>query len=967
MPTLPAAAPPSAPARPSNAAPLGVFAVLTLAFGAAGAIAHRVAEAEFRASRAAELGAVVALKVEQVVQWREERLADAATLARDPVLVAALVDPRGRRASLGRAELESWFEGLRGFGECVSVALVDPSGVPLARAGPVDHDPQAVRALVARSAAGGRPVMSGVRDEQEGGPHLDVVAAVHEGGRLAGAVLLGVDPRPHLFRLVEFWHEPSGSAEVLLVGTAQGAPSVLNGSPRAARDESRFPLGAAVERGVAHRAPAVFQDVDALGAAVIGAAAPVPGTPWSVVVKEDARDTLAPLRERAVAIAVAVLALVVAAAAGVAYWTSAQARRFERARAIADSERAALARRLERLTTYATDMVLVADAEQRIVEANDRAVSLLGYPREELLGLPVRALRDPATLADYDERVRHQTAAGTALFETRYRRKDGTTFPVQVSVHSEVYEGRRYFEAVAHDLSDVSRAEEALRASEAKLRAVFEHASLGVVLADAHGRVLETNRAFRELTGHSEDEVRGAATVTLHDPEDEVASDLVYRRLSRGDDRVEVARRLRRKDGSWVETVVRASALRDASGAPQLVIALVEDVSEKKRLEAQLVLADRMASVGTLAAGVAHEINNPLAFILSNVEFAIAETGRAGGDPEILRALADARDGAARVREIVRDLKAFSRPADERRQPLVLAPVLRSALGLAANEIRHRAQLVVALGDAPPVVADEHRLGQVFLNLLINAAQAIPEGNVAGNLVRVATATAPDGAALVEIQDSGGGIPPEVLPRIFDPFFTTKPVGVGTGLGLSICHGIVAQLGGAIEVESAQGKGSTFRVRLPAAGSGACAAPTTPRPTDGAGARRGRVLVVDDEPLVGRAVARSLASHHDVVTLTGAREALDRVSRGEDGFELLLCDLMMPEMTGMELHERLREVAPALAARTIFLSGGAFTAAAREFLERVPNARLEKPFEPRALRELVARVLEGTEAPPRGG
>src|SRR6266511_3312883 len=356
------------------------------------------------------------------------------------------------------------------------------------------------------------------------------------------------------------------------------------------------------------------------------------------------------------------------------------------------------------------------------------------------------------------------------------------------------------------------------------------------------------------------------------------------------------------------------------------------------------MLADRMASVGTLAAGVAHEINNPLAFILANLEFALTELRVAAADPEVLRALGEARDGGLRVREIVRDLKAFSRADAEAHETLDLRRVLQSALGLAQNEIRHRARLEVEVGDIPHVTGSEHRLGQVFLNLLINAAQAVPDGRAAENLVRAVTATAPDGRALVEISDSGSGIAADVLPHIFDPFFMTKPVGVGTGLGLSICHGIVSGLGGEILVESAPRKGSSFRVFLPPAAAGSAAL-------------RGKILVVDDEALVARAVGRILSSQHEVVTRTSARAALADVAGAGGGFDLVLCDLMMPDMNGMEFHARLREIAPALAERTLFLTGGAFTASAREFLARVPNPRIEKPFEPDALRAFVARVL----------
>jgi CheY-like chemotaxis protein len=375
-------------------------------------------------------------------------------------------------------------------------------------------------------------------------------------------------------------------------------------------------------------------------------------------------------------------------------------------------------------------------------------------------------------------------------------------------------------------------------------------------------------------------------------------------------------------------------------------------------MEAQLLTANRLASVGTLAAGLAHEINNPLAFILSNVEFALALLEKSGGDPELVRALEDTRDGGRRVREIVRGLQAFARRGDFQ-ETLDVREVARAAASMVSNELRHRARLVVEAGDVPPVRASASGLGQAFLNLLANAAQAIPEGHAAENVVRVATSTAADGRAVVEVSDSGVGIPPELLPRIFDPFFTTRPVGAGTGLGLSTCHGIVTAAGGEITVESAVGKGTTFRVLLPPAPP-PVEEPSPPKSEPAPPARRLRILVVDDEPLVGTAVARTLSSEHEVVTRTSAEVVLREVLAGAR-YDLILCDLMMPNMTGMELHARLAATSPDAARRMVFLTGGAFTTAAQEFIERTGIEPLEKPFDPRALRERIARALEEAE------
>jgi signal transduction histidine kinase len=393
--------------------------------------------------------------------------------------------------------------------------------------------------------------------------------------------------------------------------------------------------------------------------------------------------------------------------------------------------------------------------------------------------------------------------------------------------------------------------------------------------------------------------------------------------------------------------------------------------AEGARMHEQLLISDRMASVGTLAAGVAHEINNPLAALIANLTLLSEELeqlgtellakGSAGGPCEELSAwaqhrlerlgspLRDASEASERVRLIVRDLKVFSRADEERRGPVDVHRVLDSSLRMAKNEIRHRARLVQEYGAVPFVHGNEARLGQVFLNLVINAAQAIPEGQAQTNEIRVGTRE-DGGFVTVEVADTGVGMDEAVLARVFDPFFTTKPIGIGTGLGLAICYRIVDGLGGRIEVESTLGKGSVFKVLLPATfeqlqmpSQPAAAMPSK---------RRGRVLVVDDEPMIGGAVRRMLVGEHDVEVVSSAREALRLVGNGER-FDAILCDLMMPELTGMDFHERLCVAAPEQVSGVIFMTGGAFTARAREFLDSCQSPHLEKPFKAATLRTLV--------------
>ena len=386
--------------------------------------------------------------------------------------------------------------------------------------------------------------------------------------------------------------------------------------------------------------------------------------------------------------------------------------------------------------------------------------------------------------------------------------------------------------------------------------------------------------------------------------------------------------------------------------------------AEQRKKRERLLISERMTSVGTLAAGVAHEINNPLAAIIANLELTAAAIAGLATElaltdrlQAVFEQLRDARDSAERLRHIVRDLRIFSSSPDAERVPVAVKDVLESSFRMAWNEVRHRAQLITEYGNVPPVDANAARLGQVFLNLIVNAAQGIPEGDVEHHSIRVTTGVDASGRVRVELRDSGAGIARENLSRIFDAFFTTKPTGAATGLGLTICHKIVTDLGGTIEVESELGKGTTFRVLLPASTSDPSVAHHQPRAA--AATRRGRVLVIDDEPTIARAIWRSLEREHDVTVSASAGEALERIVGGER-FDVILSDLMMPHMTGMELHDELVRSVPEQAARMVFLTGGAFTSGARDFLDAVRNHRVEKPFDTQQLRALINDQIKAT-------
>jgi signal transduction histidine kinase len=341
--------------------------------------------------------------------------------------------------------------------------------------------------------------------------------------------------------------------------------------------------------------------------------------------------------------------------------------------------------------------------------------------------------------------------------------------------------------------------------------------ALAVVVTLAAVILLTLRRSWRELLAGAERIGRGDFTSEVpvrRDDEHGKLARAFNRMAAELNDTVREKERLAKAEAEASEREMRRynELLRET---------VRQRTAQLEEANAQLLFADRLATVGQLAASVGHEINNPLAFILSNLSYVREELERLPGvtnslaREEMLEALSEAREGAERVRLLVQDLKMLSRADDVESGPVDMGAVLRSASKMAAHEIRHRARLVVESDGVPPVHGNGARLCQVFLNLLINAAHAITPGQVARNEIRLVARAGPDSRVTVEVSDTGCGISPENLERIFQPFFTTKPRGVGSGLGLSVCHRIITAHEGRISVESAPNKGTTFRVSLP--------------------------------------------------------------------------------------------------------------------------------------------------------
>jgi PAS domain S-box-containing protein len=509
------------------------------------------------------------------------------------------------------------------------------------------------------------------------------------------------------------------------------------------------------------------------------------------------------------------------------------------------------------------------------------------------------------------------------------------------------------FRSVTRQQAELEGSLAALRTSRHELRQLIERLPEGV-LVHRGGIVAWANTAVLESLGYDRlEQVVGRHILDFTPPEDRAALAAAMANAPENevnDNRIEY--RVLRPDGAIRRLQAGTVQHVDFEGERARLVVL-RDVTEQHRLHEELALAERMTLLGRLAAGLAHEINNPLAYAHASLEVATSQlAGLAGPTDALEQSLARAREGTERVRGIVRDLKMLSRAEDEPGEAVDLHALLDSTLALAANAIGAKARVVRDYREAPRARATRGRLGQLFLNLLLNAADAIPdEGN---HEIRVSISTSATGHAVVEISDTGIGIPPALAARVFEPFFTTKAVGSGTGLGLAICHRIVTQLGGEIALESTPRVGTTFRVTLPA-----CAGEPAPIGVPVHPHVRARVLVVDDEPALLRAIDGLIGEAHDVVTVSSGRQALELL-QVDRAFDVILADLMMAGVTGVDLFEAVSSDHPGLARRFVFMTGGAYTARGRALLGSVPNRCIEKPFDGDELLRAVGELVETT-------
>ena len=491
---------------------------------------------------------------------------------------------------------------------------------------------------------------------------------------------------------------------------------------------------------------------------------------------------------------------------------------------------------LRTILDTALDGFWVVDGAAKLVDVNPAYCAMSGYSREELLEMHIAdldAAESPEETAAHVQRIRGE---GGGRFETIHRRKDGSTMNVAASV-TFIGMGRGLMVCFLDDITEQKRAVDALRESEQRFRDVVASAGEYVFEMDVQGILTYVSEAVEAILGYRPEEIVGQSSLRLLGPEEQARSAAYLgERVSRREKISHFQQQAIHRNGRTVWLEISATPMFSADGAflgyrgaGLDVTAATRAEVERKAQQPQLAVSSRLEAMGTLVAGVAHEINNPLAGGMACQALAAQESQKIaailrGGDPldrpaltrsveGVIELLGRAEADGMNISRIVKDLSAFGRP-DTKRAPVRLSAVVSSAMRWLRVSVGDGATIRLVLEETPEVVASAGQLEQVVVNLVTNAANAIPEGRRGEITIRTGPGT--EGMVRLEVSDNGPGIPPELREKIFEPFFTTRTEGTGTGLGLSICHVIVTDHGGTITVESEAGKGSTFRVELPA-------------------------------------------------------------------------------------------------------------------------------------------------------
>jgi PAS domain S-box-containing protein len=633
------------------------------------------------------------------------------------------------------------------------------------------------------------------------------------------------------------------------------------------------------------------------------------------------------------------------------------------ARALAESEQ-----RYRRLFEESNDAVFLHDLDGRIFDVNRAACTMLGYSKEELVGMTVMTLHPDPEHTTSTAALEKTRWRGSARLESWLVRSDGSQVPVEISARI-VDRDRGLVQGIVRDVSERKEAERALRESEQRLRFVTSRITDILWTITLDGRFTFATPSCEKLLGYTVEEMLELTTADVLTPEAyERSQKILSTELPTAERTITTAELPHvRKDGMVRPCEVTAVFISDGEGKPSGVIGVTRDITERKRLEERLRQAEKMESVGQLASGVAHDFNNRLVSIRGFAELIAERT-----DDQQVRDYAERIvGGAQRAADLTSQLLAFGHKGDYQSVPVDIHGVLGEVVLFLERTIDKRIRIAKELRASPRfALGDPTQLQNAILNLAINARDAMPEG---GDLLFSTGTTSLDEQACksllgevspgsylwVAVTDTGVGMEESTQKRIFEPFFTTKEVGRGTGMGLAAVYGIVKNHGGGVQVDSSPGRGSRFTIYVPLAEGDELnrKAPAAREAACGTA----HVLVIDDEHDVRDLLIVALGElGYRVTTCASGREAVDRFRSEKDAFDLVLLDIVMPDLSGADTFRELKAIDPDV--KALAVSGFSYDREVRGVLEAGALGFIRKPFEIANLSQRIAAALRDRDA-----
>ena len=951
-----------------------IFALLAAGIVTLGGIFVRSDGRRYRAEVENQLSAVAELKTNELAQWRSERLGDA-SLFLGNTFFSALVqrvfdNPRDAEA---RAQLLAWLAKVQTNNLYDRLSVFDARGVERLAAPEARSPASSVIARRVPEVLRAKAVVfqDFYRNEHDQRVYLSVLVPIlDERSRALGMLMFRIDPDTYLYPLLNRWPTPAQTAETLLVRREGNDVLFLNELKfqKHAALTLRMPL---VRQNIAAVKAALGQEgiveaQDYRGVPVLAALRAVPGSPWFLVARLDAAEVNAPLRERFLVIVLLMVSMLAAAVAGT--WGFWREQRLRHLRELYD---------LEREGAWLHDVVARSLNEVYVLEldtlrfrfANLGACLNIGYTEDELSRLTVLDIMPGLTEEAFHRRVRPLRTGELPIrvFEAVHRRKDGSEYPVEIHLQLAESGAGPIFLAITNDITERKQAAAALRTAEAKYRTIFEEAVVGIFQSTPDGRYLNVNPELARLYGYdSPAELMNSRTDITHQSYVNPSEfELFKRRVEEKGSVHDFECQVYRKDGSKMWLLENARAVHNSRGALQYYEGMVQDITQRKVLEEQLRLAQRLESVGRLAGGIAHDFNNILAVIIGYSQMLEDVQGLTEVQNKQLKEIKKAADRAA---VLTRQLLAFSRKQILQPRVLNLNELIGDMSDLLRRLIGEDVELVINAGsDLGRVKVDPSQIEQVIMNLAVNARDAMPQG---GKLViETANANLDEGYAaghppvqpgryvMLAVSDTGCGMDAETKARIFEPFFTTKELGKGTGLGLSIVYGVVKQSNGYIWAYSEPGQGTTFKIYLSRVEGNPETIPPRRSEAKLPGGTETILLVEDEESLRTMACVFLESKGYTILEAENGQKAVEIARQHKGQIHLLLTDVIMPGMSGRELAESL--AASRAGIKLLYMSGYTGELVTQHGILNPGLQLLEKPFTRDSLLSRVRAVLDG--------